>query len=111
MKVALVTDTHFGARSDSIQFDEFFSSFYRDIFFPSLKEQGIKTIVHLGDVFDRRKFVNFVTLKRCKEYFFQTALNEGIDVIILIGNHDTLDRKSTRLNSSHMSESRMPSSA
>jgi len=99
MKVALVTDTHFGARSDSIQFDEFFSSFYRDIFFPSLKEQGIKTIVHLGDVFDRRKFVNFVTLKRCKEYFFQTALNEGIDVIILIGNHDTFYKNTNDVNS------------
>ena len=31
--------------------------------------------------------------------------------ILALGDGQTLDRKSTRLNSSHMSESRMPSSA
>ena len=41
MKVALVTDTHFGARSDSLAFDGYFKRFYDDFFFPSLQEQGI----------------------------------------------------------------------
>jgi len=54
MKIALITDTHFGARSDSIPFDTFFEKFYTEKFFPELEERQIKTIIHLGDIFDRR---------------------------------------------------------
>ena len=53
MKVALVTDTHFGARSDSLAFDAYFAKFYDETFFPYLKEHDIKTVCHLGDIFDR----------------------------------------------------------
>ena len=34
-----------------------------------------------------------------------------VDSPSILGESDTLDRKSTRLNSSHVSQSRMPSSA
>ena len=40
MKIALVTDTHFGARSDSQPFDAFFKKFYSEIFFPELDKQA-----------------------------------------------------------------------
>ena len=40
-------------------FDDFFHKFYNEIFFPYLKEHNIKTLIHLGDVVDRRKFINF----------------------------------------------------
>ena len=69
-KIALVTDTHFGARSDSIPFDNFFRRFYEEIFFPEIDKRGIKHIIHLGDCFDRRKYVNFNTLSSCRNYFF-----------------------------------------
>jgi len=59
MKIALLNDTHFGARNDSLIFDDFFHKFYDEIFFPYLKENNIKTLIHLGDVVDRRKFINF----------------------------------------------------
>ena len=59
MKIALVTDLHFGARGDSVPFDNFFKKFYDDTFFPYLVEHGIKTIFDLGDTFDRRKYINF----------------------------------------------------
>ena len=36
--------------------------FYNEIFLPYLKENNIKTLVHLGDVVDRRKFINFKTV-------------------------------------------------
>ena len=42
MKVALVTDTHFGARSDNLAFDRFFAKFYDECFFPYLEKEGIK---------------------------------------------------------------------
>ena len=62
MKIALITDTHFGARNDSLIFTDFFRKFYENIFFPTLKERGIKSVIHLGDVGDRRKFINYKTL-------------------------------------------------
>ena len=37
MKIALLNDTHFGARNDSNIFDEYFYKFYDNIFFPYLK--------------------------------------------------------------------------
>ena len=41
MKIALITDTHFGARNDSLIFTDFFRKFYENIFFPTLKERGL----------------------------------------------------------------------
>ena len=59
MKVAIITDQHFGARKNSKHFHEYFLKFYENIFFPTLKERGIKSVIHLGDVVDRRKFINY----------------------------------------------------
>ena len=70
MKLALVTDLHFGVRNDNASFADFFERFYSEVFFPYLKEHNIDTIVDLGDTFDRRKYVNFVSLDRAKKMFF-----------------------------------------
>ena len=65
-KVALITDTHFGARNDSIQFLKYYQKFYKNIFFPYIDEHKIDTIFHLGDIVERRKFINFITLHQFK---------------------------------------------
>ena len=41
--------------------------FYNDIFFPALDKEGIKHIVHMGDVFDSRRGIEFKSLKWAKE--------------------------------------------
>jgi len=99
MKVALVTDTHFGARSDSLAFDAYFAKFYDECFFPYLEKEGIKTVCHLGDIFDRRKYINFNTLKSCKRYFFQKAQDLGIEIHMIPGNHDTYFKNTNDVNS------------
>ena len=99
MKVALVTDTHFGARSDSLAFDAYFAKFYDECFFPYLEKEGIKTICHLGDIFDRRKYINFNTLKSCKKYFFSKAQELGIEIHMIPGNHDTYFKNTNDVNS------------
>ena len=63
MKIALVTDTHFGARSDSQAFDAYFKKFYQEVFFSEIDKRKITKIIHLGDCFDRRKYVNFNSLQ------------------------------------------------
>ena len=99
MKVAIITDQHFGARNDSVNFLDFYEKFYRDVFFPKLKEEGIKTVLILGDTFDRRKYVNFYSLKRTKEMFFDILERELIDVYMLAGNHDTYFKNTNDVNS------------
>jgi DNA repair exonuclease SbcCD nuclease subunit len=99
MKVALITDTHFGARSDSIPFDNFFRKFYEESFWPEIDKRGIKTIFHLGDCFDRRKYINFNTLNSCREYFFDAAKKRNVEVVMIVGNHDTFFKNTNNVNS------------
>lgn len=99
MKLALITDTHFGARSDSEGFHNFFEKFYLEQFFPYLVENGINEVIHLGDMFDRRKFINFVSLSRCRKYFFEPTRKHNIKVHAIIGNHDTSYKNTNEINS------------
>jgi DNA repair exonuclease SbcCD nuclease subunit len=98
-KVAVITDQHFGARNDSVHFLDFYEKFYSETFFPALEENNIKTVLILGDTFDRRKYVNFYTLKRAKEMFFDILFEKGINVHMLAGNHDTYYKNTNDVNS------------
>ena len=99
MKIALITDTHFGARNDHEHFNTYFHKFYEDIFFPYLKEHNIKTCIHLGDVMDRRKFISFKIAKDFREKFCETFVTNGIDVHMIVGNHDTYYKNTNDVNS------------
>jgi DNA repair exonuclease SbcCD nuclease subunit len=98
LKIAIVTDTHYGARGDSVHFSNYFAKFYNDIFFPYLEKNNIRTVIHLGDVFDRRKFINFASLKSCREYFFNKLNEQKIDTHIIAGNHDTFYKNTNEVN-------------
>jgi DNA repair exonuclease SbcCD nuclease subunit len=99
MKVAIITDQHFGARSDSIAFLDFYQKFYDNTFFPTLDASGIDTVLVLGDTFDRRKYVNFYALDRAKKMFFDKLEERGITVYMLAGNHDTYFKNTNEVNS------------
>ena len=102
MKIALITDTHAGGRNDSLIFDSYFKKFYDEIFFPYLKENEIKTVIHLGDVFCRRKYINFNILRSCKEYFFNPLRDNGITTHIIAGNHDEPFKNLGSINSPNL---------
>ena len=99
MKIALITDTHFGARNDNIFFDEYFYKFYEGIFFPYLQQHGIKNCIHLGDVMDRRKFVSYRTAKNFRERFLLPFNTLEIDLHMLVGNHDIYFKNTNDINS------------
>jgi DNA repair exonuclease SbcCD nuclease subunit len=96
MKVAIVTDTHFGARNDSSDFLDYFVRFYDELFFPTLESRGIKTILHLGDIVDRRKFISYVTLRRMRQCFIDHLVD--YDIHILVGNHDIPYKNTNDIN-------------
>lgn len=99
MKVAIITDQHFGARNDSVHFLDYYEKFYNETFFPAISNAGINTVLILGDTFDRRKYVNFYSLKRTKEMFFDKLAHQNIKVHMLAGNHDTYFKNTNDVNS------------
>lgn len=99
MKIALLGDTHFGARNDNPHFHTFFEKFYKETFFKYLKDNDIAEVIQLGDVFDRRKYINFQTLKSCRDYFFDPLIKESIKCHVIIGNHDTYYKNTNEVNS------------
>ena len=99
MKIALLTDTHFGARNDNVNFNEYFYNFYEGVFFPYLQQNNIKHCIHLGDLMDRRKFVSYRILKDFRERFIQPFNHLKIDLHILVGNHDIYFRNTNDVNS------------
>lgn len=98
MKIALLNDTHFGVRNDSPAFLKYQNRFYDELFFPYLKENNVKTLIHLGDVVDRRKFINHNTAHNFKKKFWNRLEEEGIDTHIIIGNHDTYYKNTNEVN-------------
>jgi DNA repair exonuclease SbcCD nuclease subunit len=99
LKIAIITDQHFGARNDSVAFLDFYEKFYENTFFPTIDSAGITTVLVLGDTFDRRKYVNFYALDRAKKMFFDKLEERGIAVHMLAGNHDTYFKNTNDVNS------------
>ena len=99
MKIALITDTHFGARNDSLAFNDHFYKFWEKTFFPYLDDNGIDTIIHLGDVFDRRKFISYKIAKDFRERFIKPIVHRNIKMHMIVGNHDTYYRNTNEINS------------
>ena len=97
--IAVINDTHFGARNDSPIFLEHFLEFWETTFFPTLEDRGIKRIIHLGDFLDRRKYINFHTLNQVRTRFLEPLSKMGIEMDITLGNHDAFFKNTNRLNS------------
>ena len=98
MKIALITDTHFGARKANIVFHEYFKKFYDDIFFPTIKERNIKNVIHLGDSFDNRKNVDFWALDWAKEVVYDRLAQYNTKVYTIVGNHDVYFKNTNEIN-------------
>ena len=73
--------------------------FYKNIFFPYLIKNNIKTIIHLGDLFDRRKYINFVTLNKTKQMFLDILEQYQINMFIIPGNRDVYHKNSNEIGS------------
>ena len=102
MKIALITDQHFGGKSDSNSFNDYIAEFYTKQFFPYLEDNEIHTVIDLGDTFDRRKYVNFSILEKVKEYYFDVLAEKNIKLHSIVGNHSTYYRNTNSVNSSQL---------
>jgi DNA repair exonuclease SbcCD nuclease subunit len=98
MKIAIVTDTHFGVRNDSAIFADYFKKFYDNVFFPYLKDNNITTVFHLGDIVERRKYINFVTASRLESDFILPLAEQNIRTYFVVGNHDAYYKNTNEIN-------------
>lgn len=97
MKIAVLNDTHCGIRNSSDIFLNYQDKFYKEIFFPYLKENGITQILHLGDYYDHRKYVNFKALNQNRKTFLEYMRDNGITMDIIPGNHDVYYKNTNEL--------------
>ena len=98
-KIVILTDTHFGARSDSLIFNEFFYDFYENQFFPYVKNHPeITTFLHMGDCLDRRKYINYKIAKDFRERFIRGLDELNIPCHFIVGNHDIYYKNTLEVN-------------
>lgn len=102
MKIAIITDMHLGVRGDSKVFLDHQERFFNEVFFPYIDENNIKTVLDLGDTFDRRKYVNYVTLARAKEMFFDELQKREIEYHAIVGNHSVYYTNTNEVNSMNL---------
>jgi DNA repair exonuclease SbcCD nuclease subunit len=99
MKIALITDTHWGVRNDSPVMHNYMKRFLDEVFFPRISADGVEHIIHLGDLVDRRKFINFNTATRLRQDFLEPINHKGYYLDIIAGNHDTYYKNTNEINS------------
>lgn len=98
MKVAIITDQHFGCRKNSKLFHDYFLKFYNQVFFPTLEEQGITTVVDMGDTFDSRKGIDFSALSWAKNHYYDRLQKMGVTVHTIVGNHTAYYKNTNDIN-------------
>ena len=99
MKIAIITDQHFGARKGSKFLHEYFKKFYDDVFFPYLKKSGITTVIDMGDTFDNRRSIDLWSLEWAKENYYRRLEDMGITVHTIVGNHTAYYKDTNSINS------------
>jgi len=98
MKVAIITDQHFGARKNSKLFHDYFLKFYNDVFFPTLEQYGITTVIDMGDTFDSRKGIDFSALSWAKNNYYDRLQQMGVTVHTIVGNHTAYYKNTNEVN-------------
>lgn len=99
MKVAIITDQHFGMRKGSQIFHDYMKKFYDDVFFPFLDKNNIKTIIDLGDTFDNRKSIDFWSLDWARKNYYEPLKERNVDIITVVGNHTAYYKNTLGINS------------
>lgn len=95
--IAMVTDTHCGVRNDNPVFHQHQKKCW-DWFFDIIDEKQIKHVIHLGDIYDRRKYINFMSAKRLREDLFDRIEERQIEMHIIQGNHDSFFKNTHEVN-------------
>lgn len=97
-KFIIIGDVHIGAREANMDVMEHQLRFYEEQLFPFMKANGMKFILQLGDLFDKRKFTNHVVLYWWKKRFFDVMKANGVKFVTILGNHDVAYKNTLEVN-------------
>jgi len=97
MKIAILCDSHFGIKNGSDIFLNYQERFFNEVFFPYCIKNGIKNILHLGDFYDHRKYINIKVLQRTDEFLMSKLREHGMHMDIIPGNHDVFFKNTNQL--------------
>lgn len=98
MKIVILTDQHFGVRNDSTAFYEYQAKFYREVVLPYIDANEIKVVWDGGDTFDRRKYINFHSLKAAKDMWFDPLRERNVKLYSIVGNHTAYYKNTNEVN-------------
>lgn len=98
MKIAIITDQHFGARKGADYIHNYFKKFYDNTFFPYLEKNKIDTIMDMGDTFDNRRNIDLATLEWSKKNYYDRLQAMGITVHTIVGNHTAYYKDTNEIN-------------
>lgn len=98
MKVAIITDQHFGFKKGSKHFHKYFQKFYDNVFFPTLEERGIDTVIDMGDTFDSRKGIDLYSLDWSQRNYFDKLRDAKIHLTSIVGNHTAFYKNTNDIN-------------
>ena len=98
MKIAIITDQHFGARKGSQFVHDYFEEFYNNVFFPYLEEHQIDTVIDMGDTFDNRRNIDLASLEWSKRVYFDKLQDRGITLHSIVGNHTAYYKDTNEVN-------------
>lgn len=97
MKVAVITDTHFGARSNNKLILEHQLKFLENVFFPEIRKRGIEYVFHLGDLVESKTKID-IAIHNAMHTHFLEVLNDDFITYMIPGNHDLYFKDSLRIN-------------
>ena len=98
MKIAIITDQHFGARKGADYIHNYFQKFYDDVFFPYLEENNIDTVIDMGDTFDNRRNIDLASLEWSKKVYFDRLDKLVIKLHTIVGNHTAYYKDTNEIN-------------
>ena len=98
MKILLITDQHFGVRNDNQHFLNHYKKFYSEVVIPFIDAHNISTVIALGDTFDKRRSINFMSLEAAKDMWFSPLQERDVQMHMLVGNHDIYYKNTLRIN-------------
>lgn len=99
MTIAVITDTHQGARGSSSIFREYMKHWYDTEFFPGCKAAGVKTVLHLGDFFDNRNSLTLHDVDFVINWYAARLVADDLQLIVILGNHDVAFKNTNRVHS------------
>lgn len=98
-KIFLISDLHFGVRSNSFEWLDIQKQYFENFLIPYIEnnDPDDAELIIAGDVFDNRQSIHLMVMNTALDII--TKLSEILPVHIIAGNHDIYRKSSTTINS------------